>query len=74
MRMSIGLPDALFRGLKILAASRRVHLEALILRASRASWLARARSPRRRLHFPILDSNEPATLNLSSRDIEDLLT
>jgi hypothetical protein len=71
MRMSIDLPVALFGELKALAADRRVTPKALILRAVKNELVrARARAPRGRLHFSILDSEEQGSLNLSSRDIE----
>jgi hypothetical protein len=74
MRMLIDLSVALFGELKALAADR-VTPKALILRAVKNELVrARARAPRGRLHFPILDSEEQGSLNLSSRDIEDLLT
>ena len=75
MRTSIDLPDDLFRQLKILAASRCVTLKTLVQRAVESEVArARAQAPRRRLRFPILDSKEPGTLNLTNAEIEDLLT
>jgi predicted DNA-binding ribbon-helix-helix protein len=75
MRTSIDLPDDLFRQLKILAADRRVTLKTLVERAVE-NEIARGgnQAPRRRLRFPILDSKEPGTLNLTNAEIEDLLT
>ena len=75
MRTSIDLPDDLFRQLKILAASRGVTLKTLVQRAveNEVTW-ARAQTPRRRLRFPLLDSKEPGTLNLTNAEIEELLT
>ncbi len=75
MRTSIDLPDGLFRQLKILAANRRVTLKTLVQRAIENEVVrARAQTPRRRLHFPLLDSKEPGTLDLTNAEIEDLLT
>jgi predicted DNA-binding ribbon-helix-helix protein len=75
MRTSIDLPDDLFRQLKILAANRRVTLKTLVQRAIENELVrARAQAPRRRLRFPILDSKQPGTLNLTNAEIEDLLT
>jgi hypothetical protein len=75
MRTSIDLPDDLFRQLKILAASRRVTLKTLVQRAVENEVIrARTHTPRRRLRFPLLDSKEPGTLDLTNAEIEDLLT
>jgi predicted DNA-binding ribbon-helix-helix protein len=75
MRTSIDLPDDLFRQLKIVAANRRVTLKTLVQRAIENEIVrARTRAPRRRLRFPILDSKEPGTFNLTNAEIEDLLT
>lgn len=75
MRTTIDLPDDLFRRLKILAANRRVTLKTLVQRAIQNELVrARAQAPHRRLRFPILDSKQPGTLNLTNAEIEDLLT
>ena len=75
MRTSIELPDELFRQLKILAANRRVTLKTLVERAVENEVVrARAQGVRRRLRFPILDSKERETLNLTNAEIEDLLS
>jgi len=75
MRTTIELPDDLFRQLKILAANRRVTLKTLVRRAVENEVVrARAQTGRRRLRFPLLDSKEPETLNLTNAEIENLLT
>ena len=73
--MSIDIPDDLLRQLKILASNRRVTLKTLVHRAIE-NELARtyAESSGHRLAFPILDSKEPETLNLTNAEIEELLT
>ena len=75
MRTSFDLPDDLFHRLKSLAANRGVTLEALVQRAIENEV---ARGPKealsRRLRFPLLDSREPGTLNLTNAEIEDLIT
>jgi predicted DNA-binding ribbon-helix-helix protein len=73
MRTTIDLPDDLFHQLKMVAANRRVTLKTLVHRAIE-SELARTHAGSRRLRFPILDSKEPRTLNLTNAEIEDLLT
>lgn len=75
MRTSIDLPDDLFRQLKILAANRGLTLKTVVQRAVE-NEVARAnvQTTRKRLRFPLLDSKEPKTLNLTNAEIEDLLT
>jgi len=71
MRTSIVLPDDLVRQLKILAASRRVTLQTLVQRAiENEVTRARAQAHRRRRRFPLLDSKEPGSLNLTNAEIE----
>ncbi len=74
MRTTLDLPDSTFRQLKSLAAQRGVSLKQ-ILRIAVERELAQATEPprKRRLRVPILDSQEPGTLNLTNADIEDLL-
>jgi hypothetical protein len=75
MRTSIELPDELFRQLKILAANRRVTVKTLMQRAVENEVIrARAQASRPRLPFPLLDSKEPETLNLTNAEIDDLLS
>jgi len=75
MRTSIEIPDDVFRQLKILAANRRVTLKALVQRAVENELVRAGKdSRRRRVRFPILDSKQPGSLNLSNAQIEDLLT
>ena len=73
--MSIDIPDDLLRQLKILVSNRRVTLKTLVHRAIE-NELARthAESLGRRLVFPILDSKEPETVDLTNAEIEELLT
>ena len=75
MRTSLDLPDETFRQLKMLAVQRGVTLKEL-LRTVVESELTRAQSskPGRRVRFPILDSKEPGTLDLTNAEIEELLT
>jgi predicted DNA-binding ribbon-helix-helix protein len=75
MRTSIELPDDLFRRLKMLAADRRVTLKFLIQRAVENELICEQKEiPRTRVRFPILDSKEPASMNLTNAGIEQLLT
>ncbi len=75
MRTSLDLPDETFRDLKMLAVQRGVTLKEL-LRTVVESELARAQASKagRRVKFPILDSKEPGTLDLTNAEIEELLT
>ena len=74
MRTTLDLPDATFRQLKSLAADRGQTLKQ-VLRAAveRELAVAATRGRTRRVKFPILDSKQPGTLNLTNAEIEDLL-
>jgi hypothetical protein len=66
MRVTLDLPDELFRELKS-AATRRGISPDEFLRIAVEHELA---GP----HFPLLESQEPGALNLTNADIEDLLS
>lgn len=74
MRTTLDLPDETFRAAKMLAAEKGVTLK-YILRVAIEKELKRVGSaqPDLKIHFPVLDSTEPGTLNLTNAEIEDLL-
>lgn len=74
MRTTIDLPDPLFRELKTVAAQRGTTLKSLIRTAVEEEVRKTKRKTGRRVKFPLLDSCEPGTLNLTNAEIEDLLT
>jgi hypothetical protein len=75
MRTTLDLPDDAFRQLKSLAAQRGTTLKRLLRAAVEKELVAAAGRPReRRVKFPVLDSQEPGTLDLTNAEIEDLLT
>ena len=74
MRTTLDLPDETFQELKALAARRGVTLK-WILRRAVENELKRLPPPgHRRIRFPILKSKEPASLDLTNAEIEELLT
>ena len=75
MRTTLDLPDETFRELKTLAARRGVTLKSILRRAVE-NELERPEtaSGRRQVRFPILESKEPASLELTNAEIEELLT
>jgi metal-responsive CopG/Arc/MetJ family transcriptional regulator len=74
MRTTVDLPDPLFRELKTVAAQRGKSLKDVIRTAVEEE--IRRTSPKngRRVEFPLLSSKEPASLNLTNAEIDDLLT
>ena len=74
MRVTIDLPDPLFRKLKTVAARRGVLLEDVIQAAVEVEIRKAQSQAKRRVKFPLLPSSEPGTLNLTNADIEDLLS
>ena len=74
MRTTLDLPDDTFRQLKSLAAQKGMSLKQVLRTAVERELASIGRGERkRRVKFPILDSKQPGTLNLSNADIEDLL-
>ena len=75
MRTTVDLTDETYRELKVPAVRRGATLKQLVRDAvDKELRSARSAGPRRRLKFPLLDSQEPGSLHLSNADIEDLLT
>jgi len=75
MRTTLDLPDETFRELKTLAARQGVTLKSVLHRAvEKELRRPQNESGGRRMNFPIVDSKEPASLDLSNAEIEELLT
>jgi hypothetical protein len=72
MRTTVDLPDALFRELKMLAASRGTSLHVLIRTAVEEKVRRTESKAGKRLKFPLLSSKAPGTLNLSNAEIDHL--
>lgn len=73
MRTTLDLPDPTFRQLKVLAARRGQTLKQVLRSAVEKELAGTGRTRSRRVKFPILDSRQPGTLNLTNAEIEDLL-
>ena len=75
MRTTLDLPDETFRELKTLAARQGATLKSVLRRAvEKELRRPHDESGARRVKFPIVDSKEPASLDLSNAEIEELLT
>jgi metal-responsive CopG/Arc/MetJ family transcriptional regulator len=74
MRTTVDLPDPLFRELKAEAARRGTSLKKVIRDAVEVEIRKAETKNARRVKFPVVPSREPATLNLTNAEIEDLLT
>ena len=75
MRTTLYLPDETFRELKTLAARQGATLKSVLRRAvEKELRRPHDESGARRVKFPIVDSKEPASLDLSNAEIEELLT
>jgi len=75
VRITIDLPDDIFRQMKALAAHRGVSLKQLLLTAVEKELSTdHGYDDDYRVTLPILDSKELGTLNLTNADIEELLT
>jgi hypothetical protein len=71
MRTTIDLPDPLFRELKAVAARRGASLKTVVRLAIEREIRKDEAKSGRRVKFPLLDSREPGTLNLTNAEIED---
>ena len=75
MRTTLDLPDDTFREFKALAARQGVTVRSILRRAVENELKRLETAPgRRRIQFPILESKEPASLDLTNAEIEELLT
>lgn len=72
MRTTIDLPDALFRELKMIAASRGTSLKVVIRTAVEEEVRRSESKAGKRLKFPLMPSKAPGSLNLSNAEIDDL--
>ncbi|MBV8895819.1 MAG: hypothetical protein JO051_04855 [Acidobacteriaceae bacterium] len=73
MRTTVDLPDTLFRELKTIAVQRGTSLKTLIRTAVEAEVRKQGAKRGRRVKFPLLDSKQPGTLDLTNAEIDDLL-
>lgn len=73
MRTTVDLPDPLFRELKAVAARRGTSLKEVIRKAIEQEIRAGEGKSGKRVKFPVLSSRQPATLNLTNAEIDDLL-
>lgn len=73
MRTTIDVPDELYRELKVVAAERGTTLKRIVREALERELQREKRPRRRRLRFPLLDSVEPGSLNLTNAEIDELL-
>ena len=71
MRITIDIPDAVYRKLKAKAALEGSTVKEAILRA--VSRELDGSSPRRRIKFPLIHSKQKGRLNLTNAKIYDLL-
>jgi hypothetical protein len=76
MRTTVELPEEIYRRTERAAQERGVTVDALITDAlEREFGVEPGRVPvRKRVKFPILESNQPGTLDLSDFNFDDLLT
>ncbi len=72
MRTTIDLPDPLFRELKAIAARRGTSLKTVVRAAVEKEIQRMEDNVGRRLKFPLLSSQEPGSVNLTSAEIDDL--
>ncbi len=72
MRTTVDLPDSLFRDLKAFAAKRGASLKSVLRMAVEREIRRTEGKVSKKLRFPLLESHDPGTLNLTNAEIDDL--
>jgi hypothetical protein len=73
MRTTIDVPDDKYRELKSLAANEGTTVKELVLEGVDGVIKARNPAPVRRLRLPLIDSDNPGSLQLDNEKIYDLI-
>lgn len=73
MRTTVDIPDALYRALKQKAAHEGHSVKELVLRGVERE-LGKKRESRRQRRPPVIDSDEPGTLDLDNAKIYEIIS
>jgi hypothetical protein len=73
MRTTVDIPDSKYRLLKSRAASEGTTVKAMVMRGVDVVLSEEKTPRRRRLKLPLLKSKHPATLEIDSKRIYDLI-
>jgi hypothetical protein len=73
MRTTVELPDTLLREVKAVAARRGESLKAFLRRAVEGELRRASDRAPRRISFPLLDSQQPGSINPSNDEIDQML-
>lgn len=74
MRTTVDIPDAVYRQLKMRAASEGSSAKALILRGVEQVLKVKGRTSRRRVALPIVRSKHPGTVQLDNARIYEIIS
>ena len=74
MRTTIDIPDAMYRRLKARAADEGRPAKALILRGVEQVLKSKARTSRRRVTLPIVNSKRAGTMRIDNARIYDVIS
>ena len=74
MRITVNIPDALYRELKLKAARENRSVKELILRAVEAALRARPKKRSKWVVLPLIPSKAPGTLDIDNAKIYDLIS
>lgn len=72
MRITVDIPDAIYRALKNKAAREGVPLRLIVLRAIQSELEGTEEKIVRKMKVPVIRSKRPGTLNLTNEQIDDL--
>jgi hypothetical protein len=73
MRMTVDIPDSLYRRLKSAAALRGCSVKDLVLRALKAALQHDDRRKKKPVRLPIIASKRPGSLKLTNSKIHEIL-
>lgn len=74
MRVTINIPDGLYRQLSAKAAREKRTVEELILRGAEAELRLLQPDKRRRVKFPIIRSKRPGSLRIDNEKIYEMIS
>jgi hypothetical protein len=74
MRMTIEIPDALYRRLKPRAAREQIPVNVLILRGVEHALKGEAPAPGRRVSLPLVRSKRPGSRRIDNARIYDVIS
>lgn len=74
MRITLDIPDVLYRQLKAEAARAKLSVKELILQSAERNPPSQSKKSRHRVILPLIRSTRPGSLDIDNRKIYDLIS